>query len=141
MNPQTINSDERIMAAFAHASVVSYGLGIIIAFIIWLTQKEKSAYAAGQGLQAAVYQLVGLIITVGLWFLWGVFYALSMIPLLRNPDQYEAAPPTIFWVGFGSMVVPLIFMFLLVLYGLWGAIKCWQGQDFRYVIIGKYLPK
>lgn len=132
--------EERLLAAIAHASVVASGFGILVGLIIWLTQREKSAYAARQGLQAAVYQLLGLIAIVALWVLWGIFYALTFIPIIRSPEQFQDAPPTIFWVGMGSMVIPMAAMVLWGLYGLWGALQCWRGQEFRYLLIGKFLP-
>jgi hypothetical protein len=31
-------------------------------------------------------------------------------------------------------------MVLWGLYGLWGALQCWRGREFRYAILGKRLP-
>lgn len=131
--------DERLMAAIAHASVVVSGLGILVGVVIWLTQKEKSAYAARQGMQAAVYQLLGMIAIVTLWVLWGIFYAITFIPMIRNPEQFQDAPPPIFWIGMASMAIPLAFMVAWGLYGLWGALQCWRGRGFRYALLGKTL--
>jgi hypothetical protein len=39
------------------------------------------------------------------------------------------------------MIIPLIFMTLIGLYGLWGAIRTWQGKDFRYLFIGGWLER
>jgi uncharacterized Tic20 family protein len=138
MNTQP-TKEERLMAAISHAAAVISGPGILVGVVIWLTQREKSQYAARQGMQAAVYQLLGFFGTVILWFLWGFFYFLTFIPIIVNPDQYQDAPPPIFWVGMGSMVIPFAFMVIWALYGLWGAIRCMQGQDFNYVFIGKHL--
>jgi len=131
--------EERLMAAIAHASVVIFGPGILAGVLIWLTQKEKAPFASRQGLQAAVYQLVGMIVAMVLWVVWGIFYALTWIPLVRNPEQFEAAPPPIFWIGMASMVVPLLVMLVWALYGLWGGVQCLRGRDFRYVFVGKLL--
>ena len=59
----TLTQEERTLAALAHGSVllgaVTSGLGgILAALVIWLVQKEKSAYVAFQALQALVYQAV-----------------------------------------------------------------------------------
>ena len=133
------SSDERLMAFTAHASVVVFGPGILVGVLIWLTQKEKSLFAARQGLQAAIYQLLGMIVTMVLWIVWGIFYALTWIPLVQNPEQFEDAPPPIFWIGLASMVVPLLLMLAWSLYGLWGALQSMRGRNFRYVIIGNRL--
>lgn len=132
-------SDERMMAALAHGSVVLSGPGILVGVLIWLTQREKSAYASRQGLQAAVYQLLGMIVIIGLWLAWGIFYAVSMIPLIRDSDRYVDAPPPLFWVGMISMVVPLLTMVVWGLYGLWAAVRCFAGRDFRYAMLGRRL--
>jgi hypothetical protein len=47
--------EERLLAAIAHGSVVANGLGILVGVVIYLTQNEKSPYAARQGIQAAIY--------------------------------------------------------------------------------------
>lgn len=134
------SSEERLMAAIAHACVVVFGPGILVGIIIWLTQKEKTTYASGQGLQAAVFQLVGMILAMALWFVWGIFYALTWIPFVGNPELLDGPPPPIFWIGIISMVIPLIFMLVWSLYGLWGGLQTFRGRDFRYALIGRLLP-
>jgi uncharacterized membrane protein len=126
----------------SHGSVFAQGIGILIGVLVYINQREKSRFASFQALQAAIYQLVNLIIGIGLWLAWGGFYGLSMIPLIKlteaNPD---AAPPAIFWISLTSMVIPLLFMVLVGLYGLWGAVATWQGKNFRYPLIGNWLEK
>jgi uncharacterized Tic20 family protein len=129
------------MASIAHASVVIFGPGILVGLLIWLSQKEKASYASQQGLQATVYQAVGMVVIMALWFLWGIFYALTWIPLIQNPNQFEEAPPPIFWIGLASMAIPFFAMLVWALYGLWGAYKTLRGQEFRYVVIGNLLSE
>ena len=142
MKQENISTENRLLAALAHGSVVTQGLGILVGVVVYITQREKSRYAAFQGLQAAVYQLVNLIIVIGMWVVWGFFYGLSILSLIKleetNPD---AAPPAIFWIAMISSVIPLIYMVLVGLYGLWGALRTWQGKDFKYLIIGSWLEK
>lgn len=135
----TLTMEERLMAALSHAAVIVSGPGILVGVIIWLTQREKSPYASRQGLQAAVYQLLGMILIIVLWLLWGIFYFISFIPLILSADQYQNAPPPIFFVGLGAMIIPLAFMFVWGLYGLWGALMTLQGRDFNYAFIGRLL--
>lgn len=134
-----LSMEERLMAALAHGSIVVNGLGILVGLVVWITQREKSAYAAEHGLQAAVYQLLGMIVIVALWVAWGIFYAISFIPMIQHAERYKDAPPPIFWVGFSSMVIPFAVMIVWGAYGLWGAYKAWRGEEFRYVIIGSRL--
>lgn len=140
MNIESISTENRLLAALAHGSIVAQGIGILVGVFIYISQRDKSRYAAFQALQATVFQFINFIIMVGLWMAWGACYGLSMIPLIAqiesNPD---AAPPAIFWLSLMGMVIPLIFMTLTSLYGLWGAVRTWQGKDFRYLFIGSWL--
>ena len=142
MNQENKSTENRLLAALAHGSVVAQGIGILVGVFVYVTQREKSRYAAFQALQAAVFQLVNLIITVGMWLAWGAFYGLSMIPLIEQTESNpDAAPPAIFWISMISMVIPLIYMVIIGVYGLWGALRTWQGKDFRYLLIGDWLEK
>ncbi len=133
--------EERLLAALAHAGIVMNMMGPVVGLLIYITQKEKSAYAARQGLQAAVYQIIGTIAIIGLWLCWGVFYMLSFIPLMTNAEAYSDAPPPIFWVGLGSMICPMLIMMVWVLYGLYGAVRAWTGAEFRYALVGRLLDE
>jgi uncharacterized Tic20 family protein len=136
-----LTTENRLLAALTHAAVITQGLGLLAGVIVYVTQREKSRWAAFQALQAAVYQLITLLVVVGLWIVWGIFYAVSMIPMIQHPEMYQDAPPPIFWIGMGSMVVPFLFMLIFGVYGLWGALQTWQGKDFRYVLIGGWLER
>lgn len=134
-----LRAEERLLAALAHGSIIAQGLGLLVGVLVYINQREKSRYAAFQALQAAVYQLVGLILVIGSWFVWGVFYGISMIPLISLAE--DAAPPPIFWIGMGTMVIPFIIMAIIGLYGLLAALRTWQGHDFRYALIGGWLER
>lgn len=131
--------EERQMAAIAHGSVIVTGPGIIVGVLIWLTQKEKSPYAAAQAMQAAVYQLLGMIAIVILWIAYSIFVLIATLPIMQHPAQYEDTLPPLFWVSMASMLIPFVIMGVWWLYGLWGALQCWRGKDFRYALIGKRL--
>jgi uncharacterized Tic20 family protein len=136
------SADERVTAALAHGMVIAYGLGAVGAVVIWLLQKEKSKYVAFQALQAAVYQLVGLLVYIIGWSCWGCLYGLSFIPMIANAEKYkDAAPPIFFFISLGLMVVPLGLMGLWMLYGLWGALRAFQGRDFRYIVLDRMLER
>lgn len=137
--------DEKTLAGLAHGSIL-LGLftsgvgGIIAALVIWATQKEKSPYAAAQALQAMVYQGVTFLITMVAWCCWGILYMMMIfVPLVNNPGAYEAAPPAGLWVGMFLMIVPFGIWGLIILYGLYGAVRCLGGHDFKYAIIGDWL--
>lgn len=136
------DSESRLLAALAHGAVVAQGIGILVGVVVYTSQREKSRYAAFQSMQAAIYQLISLIIIIASWFIWGIFYALTWIPLIGQIQTApDAAPPALFWVGIGSMVIPFALMAVLGLYGLWGALRAWQGADFHYALIGPALER
>jgi uncharacterized Tic20 family protein len=134
------DQESRLLAALAHGSAIAQGIGLVVGLTIYLTQREKSRYAASQALQAAVYQLVSLVLVMGSWFVWGVCYGLSFIPMMVAPANADQ-PPALFFVGLGSMAIPFALMIVLGLYALWGALRTWQGRDFRYIVIGNWLEK
>lgn len=142
MNQETRSTENRLLAALAHGAVATQGIGILVGVVVYVTQRDKSRYAAFQGLQAALFQLANLIITIGLWVVCGILYGLSMILLIVQADANpDAAPPAIFWIAMISVVIPLIYMILIGLYGLWAAVRTWQGRDFKYPLIGDWLEK
>lgn len=140
-NQEVLTTENRLLAALTHGAVLTQGLGLLAGVIVYVNQREKSRWAAFQALQAAVYQLITLLVVIGLWIVWGVFYAISFIPIIQQPELYEDAPPPIFWIGLGSMVIPMLFMLIVGLYGLWGALQTWRGKDFRYALIGSWLER
>lgn len=108
--------DERLMAAIAHAGIF---LTIIVALIIWLTQKDKSKYVAFQAKQALVYQLV---LTVGFTVLWVLTILLTFVLI-------------------GFLLIPILLLLALaaVVYGLYAAWETYQGRDFMYAVLGEML--
>ena len=136
--------DERVLAGIAHASIVlnlltgGFG-GIIAALVIWLTQRKDSAWVGFQAFQAAVYQLLGLAVSFISIMCWFVLWFGSLIPVMANPNQYSDAPPAGFFASFALLCVPLIIGILWTIYGLWGALRAWQGEDFRYTLLGDTL--
>lgn len=140
----TLTSHERTLASLAHLSVLlgllSNGVGgALAAVLIWLTQKERSSYVAFQALQAAAYQIVGMGVMTLAWCCWLGFYFATWIPLIPQLEQNPDTLPPLFWIGLASMVVPFAIMGLWVLYGLWAAARVFQGADFRYLLVGRWV--
>ena len=128
--------EERLLAAIAHASVIASGVGIIVGVVIYLTEKEKSVWAAGQSLQAALYQLAGLAIIALVWVGWMVFYFAIIILMVEN-DTGSDAPPPAFWFSMATFCCPLLITAAWIFYGFYGAIRTYMGNDFRYFLIGR----
>ena len=142
-----VTQDNRTWAGLAHGSILlapfTSGLGgIVAALVIWALQKEKSAWVAGQALQALVYQALAFLVTMVAWCCWGALWTLLiLIPIAGNPAAYETTLPAGFWVGLGLMIIPLALWGLTILYGLWAAVRTFSGHDFKYIIIGQWLDR
>jgi uncharacterized Tic20 family protein len=141
----TVSQDERMMAAVAHGSILlglpTNGIGgIAAALVIWLTQRDRSPYVAFQALQALAYQIVVLVATMVLFGCWVLFWFLMMIPSAAMGSPH-AGPPLGFWIGSGFLVCPLALAGILILYGLWAAVRAFGGHDFRYLVIGDWLGR
>lgn len=135
----TDENESRLLAGIAHATAITQGIGILVAIIIYRHLREKSPRYAFQALQSAAYQLFSLGVVILSWMLWFVFYLLSFIPMMDlGPSD---APPPIFWVALGSMLIPFFIMVVLSIYGLVGAVKTWRGKEFSYALIGRLVEK
>ena len=132
--------DDRLLAALAHGLIIVNFLGAIGGAVIYALTKGKSRYVAFQAAQAAVYQLVGILVTIVAWGCWTALYMASLMPIIMNPNRYPE-PPAFFWLGLLAMVIPLKVMGVLYLYGLWGALRAFQGRPFRYILIGAWLER
>jgi uncharacterized Tic20 family protein len=141
MEPNRPNQDERTMAALAHASIIAFGMGIIASVVLWATQKDRSRYVALQALQATVYHIIGFCIFMAGMLCWLILYFASFIPLMIAVEQGSNDPPVAFILSMLLMVVPLIFMGIWIICGLWGAVRAFQGRDFRYPVIGDQVER
>jgi uncharacterized Tic20 family protein len=139
MEKEAPSRDERIMAALAHGSIVLFGMGIVAAIVLWVTEKEKSRYVAFQALQAVAYHIVGLVIFLVGMGCWLALYFVSFIPLMTAPEEPTGSALWLFLVVTFLMLVPFVQMGLWTLGGWWGAARTLQGKAFRYVLIGRYL--
>ena len=139
--------DERVLASLAHGSIVlgifTSGIGgIFAALIIWLSQREKSTYVAYQSLQAMIYQIIVLFVTVIAFTLYGVLLTLMIVPpMMINPELYQYSPPPSLWLGMSLLIFPCGLWLGTVLYGIWGAIRCMSGSDFQYIGLSRFMEK
>jgi len=127
------------MAMLAHGSALLNlfaGIGgLIAAFVIWMTQKEKSAWVAFHALQSLVFQAAVIIITVVVvGGVWVVGFAISFATI--GIGTFVAVPVMII-VFFGGFVL----VGAGVVYGLYGAYQVYQGREFRYLWVGDWLQR
>jgi uncharacterized Tic20 family protein len=121
--------DERTWAMLAHLStllnLVTGFLGVIAAGVIYLVYRERSRYVAYQSLQSLLMQLLG-------WFVGGLIVG----AVWTVTGMLSAVIVGICLIPF-AIVLSFIPLGAIV-YGVIGAIKCNNGEDFRYWLIGDW---
>ncbi len=123
-------SDERMWAMLAHLSVLinlfTGILGPVAAFIIYIVFKDRSRYVAYHALQSLWLQVIvwigGGIIIGAAWTVTGLL-SVIVIGLVLMPFACLLS------------LIPLI----APIYGIIGAVKTSQGEDFKYWLIGDWV--
>jgi len=138
-NVSSHSSDERTWAALAHGSAllnIFSGMGgLIAALVIWLTQKEKSAWVAFQALQSLVFQAAVVIITVlVVGVVWVVGFIVSFATIGIGTIVAVPVMILVFFAGFAMIAAGMV-------YSLYGAYQIYQGREFRYKWIGNWLQR
>ena len=135
-------SDEKVLAALAHGSVILFFLGPIGAIVIWSIQRTKSKYVRYHALQAMGYQAFAFWI----WFvsIFIVTFALMGISILFFAimgDGPSSSPQVMFFIQPLMMLIIFGMWGLMFLLGFVGAVFCMMGKEFRYPIIGNWLQR
>ncbi len=133
------SQEERLTAALAHGSILLFGMGIVAAVVLWVTQKERSRYVAFQALQAVAYHIAGFAIFMASMACWLALYFVSLIPLIATPEESGGEALWFFLLATILMLAPFAQMGLWIVGGWWGAARALQGREFRYILIGRYL--
>lgn len=132
--------DERVLAALSHASILMNFInlaGVIATALIWTQQREKSRYASAHALQSLVYQGAVLLISLFLLLTWGLCMGLALLPAVLRPELFRSSPPDAVWLALISLIVPIGFIGLATLYGLYGALQVYRGRPFLYPLAGR----
>lgn len=144
---QPEDQEARLMAALSHGMILFPVFGIMGTILIWAAQRDRSKFVSFQSLQAIVYQFV-------FWFLTSTFVgcftcSFFAFPLLTTglafslSDPVDAAPYLPF-MGIFPMILMgfmIIILSLLTVYGVYGAIRAYQGEAFKYVWVGNLVEK
>ena len=139
MNTTPLNTEEKFWSVLAHLSAFTGGVGLLIPIYGWIENRQKSAYACFQSLQALFYQSVG-------YTLWAVLYLVVLIGLsiftlpglLQNltTGTAEIGP----WLTTHALVIfGLYGLYLLV--PLVGALLCALGREFHYPLLGRPIAR
>jgi uncharacterized Tic20 family protein len=137
----SLTSEEKMFALFSHLSVVLGG--IILPIILWALQKDKSKFVRFHSLQAIFYHIsITAMIMILIFFLvFGILIGVFVSIGSKNYDNSSAAP-----VLFGlSMVIFYVFLFAILFasigYGIYLAVKSYEGKLVRIPIIGNIIYK
>lgn len=116
-------SDEKVMAGLSHLSILLPQFGWVVPLIIWLIHREgRTPFAAFQAKQAFIYHLS---VTVAEWLA-------AIVAILLGFATF----------GLGFLIlIPLLGLLHIVaaIYGIIGGIKTFNGEDFRYPIVGNWV--
>jgi uncharacterized Tic20 family protein len=138
------SDEERILAALAHASIIANPanlLGLIAAALIWITQRQRSAYVAHHALHALVFQGVGLLLIMLMGLAWGGCLMVSLLPMVMRPSLYRAEYPLSFWLALLCGILLILGILTWIGYGILGAWAAWNGKPFTYGIVGRLIAK
>lgn len=142
--------DERIIAALAHVSVLVPMIGMIAPITIWVTQRERSRYVRFQALQAVAFQLTFILLWVIGIGCYMTFFFLMFFSSFILPGVFQGTDATpvvgallggMFLVPFSIIILMIVMFFTMMIYGIVAAILTFQGKEFRYVIVGRWVER
>jgi len=144
--PVTPTSDESLMAAISHF------FGLLVAFIIWATQKDKSRYVRFQSIQAMAYDLLVYVITflvvgVLMVLVLGILaFGIGDFVLFSSQSNPTAEPvrTLIALVTATPFLIPCVFIpiaGIIFIVRLIATIQTFQGKDFRYPWLGALVER
>lgn len=135
-------SEDRLVAALCHLGAFVPFFGMLLALIVWLTQKARSPLLRFQALQALLFQGVALVLYYLVSFGLAGAYFVFFLPLIALSET-----------GWGDRVPFLLVPFLLLLFGMillviaaafvydllaaLAAVRTLRGKEYRYPLIGK----
>ena len=142
----THTSDESILAAISHF------FGLLVALIVWATQKDKSRYVRFQAIQAMAFDLVVSVIMFlavgGMLIL--IFGALALgigdIAILGTQGNPTAEPfrTVVAMLAVLPLLIPCLMIPLVLLIfvaRLLATVQTFQGKDFRYPWLGSLVDR
>ena len=135
------SSEEQVSSGLSHLGILMPLYGLVLPVIIWVTQKEKSRFVAAQALQAIAYQIGVMVLWLMMVIPWMAF-VIAMVVVSATSGHLAEPSPTAFFVGyFGFIAFALLFWFVVLIYGFYGAYSAFKGRDFRYVIVGGWVKR
>lgn len=139
MDAHQISTEEKILAALSHASLILSGFGLVIPALLWGLQRKKSEYVKTQSVQALAYQLFFVIVN----FLMTLLMMIAMFAFMFIVISMSKSNPPADWLMPVVIIVPILLIFgffgIYILIGFIGAVSCLFGKDFRYPLLGSWI--
>jgi uncharacterized Tic20 family protein len=133
--------DARIASAFAHASILLLGIGILVPVILWSNRKKYSHFARIQTLQALIFQLFQWIwiqlLSLVVFFVVFLYASISTASHL-TPEDYSNR---MLIALIASIIVIAIGWFFYLVFGIIGAVVCLSGRNYQYPWLGRWIDK
>ncbi|MEN8242667.1 MAG: DUF4870 domain-containing protein [Chloroflexota bacterium] len=148
MTEQAIQSKEdQLVAAISHAGALIPTFGLLIPLVVWLTQKDRSAYLKVHALQAAIWQGIAFLFQIlffGCYIL--SFFMLIPFSILAEGEGAYVDPASGGLVAGGSILLIFCLIFIYIGGGLihmgfsiGGIVQTLRGEDFQYPFIGRWV--
>ncbi len=140
--PFDVTSDEKLLALLSHLSIL-FG-GLLVPFIIWMTQKDKSNFVRYHSLQAIFYHLSFTVILMFIIFFMVFVMIISGAGLgifadAHNSGSNEELPGLFIMLMIAFYFVIFLFAIGGIVYGIYLGIKAHQGYLTRVPVIGKII--
>ncbi len=150
-----VTDDERLWAAVAHASVwitfltgfFTAGFGVVLSvftpLVIYFVFRRKSDYVTFHALQAFVLQLVATVGALALLLVGGIAWVVGLVVALLLTLVLIGFVLAPLWglVGIALVVVVFLMPFVMLLFGTIGAIQTYNGRDYRYPYIARWVDR
>jgi uncharacterized Tic20 family protein len=125
---------ERILAAVAHLLMMLSVPGVLLAAAIWLTQRKRSPYVAGQARTAVIWQIIGNVV-VALLVVVLVIAAVVSLGGAVSTQQGGGWLAGLFGSLFGLYVVLFAAVALFFVTALIGAWRALRGKPAHYPFV------
>lgn len=150
-----VTDEERVWATVAHASVwitfltgvltAGFGvpLSVFVPLIIYFMFRNKSDFVTFHALQAFVIQLLGTVGALALLMVGGVAWVVGLIVVLLLMLVLIGFVLTPLWGLVGVILLLVVFLmpFAMLLFGTIAAVQTYNGQDYRYPYVARWVDR
>lgn len=140
-NRASVTDMERSLAAFAHATGMMIGPGVLISAVIWALHRRKSRFVTYHALQALAYQIAALVFICVSGGCLTCFNVLAFFPITIAAERGSSIPPLLAWLSVFGAVGFVGVILVCALYAAVAAVLVRRGYDFKYPILGSLVER